>query len=272
MKGVANKPAGHIVEGSLALKNAKGQPFADMQVELLAAIAATGSISAAAKAVGISYKTAWDRIDAMNNMAEQPLVVRSAGGARGGGTQVTNYGEKLLQGFKILQQEHQAYLNRLGQQLHSVADVASFMRIGTVQTSARNQFRGEIVKIIPGAVSTEVVIQISSQQSIIAIVTEESRQLLGLQQGDEILALINNTAILVSTDIAIRTSARNKLVGSVSRLTRGAVNSDVVIDLGEGKSIGSVITNASLDELGLVEGMPACALFKAPSVILLKEG
>lgn len=47
------------------------------RIALLDAIGQTGSITAAAKAVGLSYKAAWDAIDTMNNLAGEPLVVRT---------------------------------------------------------------------------------------------------------------------------------------------------------------------------------------------------
>ena len=50
------------------------------RVDLLAAIGETGSISQAAKALGVSYKGAWDAIDAMNNLAGEALVERATGG------------------------------------------------------------------------------------------------------------------------------------------------------------------------------------------------
>ena len=59
---------------------------------LLQAIDATGSISQAAKQVGITYKAAWDAVDAMNNLAGQPLVVSQHGGKGGGGAHLTHAG------------------------------------------------------------------------------------------------------------------------------------------------------------------------------------
>ena len=56
------------------------------RIALLAKIAECGSITQAAKAIGMSYKAAWDAIDAMNNLAGEPLVERLAGGKGGGGT------------------------------------------------------------------------------------------------------------------------------------------------------------------------------------------
>lgn len=59
------------------------------RIALLAQIAELGSITRAAKAVGISYKGAWDAIDELNNLAERPLVERSVGGKGGGGARLT---------------------------------------------------------------------------------------------------------------------------------------------------------------------------------------
>ena len=61
------------------------------RIALLAQIAELGSITRAAKAVGISYKGAWDAIDELNNLAERPLVERSVGGKGGGGARPVSY-------------------------------------------------------------------------------------------------------------------------------------------------------------------------------------
>ncbi|CCJ48930.1 TOBE domain-containing protein [Bordetella parapertussis] len=74
------------LDGTLWLRSGD-QPWGGQhRIDLLAQIEATGSISAAARAAGMSYKDAWDAIDAMNNLAGEPLVLRSAGGRGGGGT------------------------------------------------------------------------------------------------------------------------------------------------------------------------------------------
>lgn len=259
------------LQGTLFLVNDEQQAFAAAQVSLLAAIAECGSISKAAKRLGISYKTAWDRVDAMNNMSEAPLVVRSTGGAKGGGTRLTPLGEQIVQGFQTLEQEHQAFVERLGQRVASVSDLARFMRSGSMKTSARNQFRGQISAITPGAVNTEVELQISDAQTLIAQITNESAQAMGLDVGGWAVALVKASWVLISKDTEVKTSARNHLTGSISRIERGAVNADITLDLGQGKSICAIITNTSVDELELAEGDQACALCKASSVILMVE-
>jgi molybdate transport repressor ModE-like protein len=55
-------------------------------LELLERIDASGSISAAASAMGMSYKAAWQAVEGINNLSHEPLVVRQPGGSTGGGT------------------------------------------------------------------------------------------------------------------------------------------------------------------------------------------
>lgn len=68
------------------------------KADLLAAIASTGSISAAGRSMGMSYKKAWYLIDTMNRCFREPLVMASKGGSARGGAQLTAMGEKVLVG------------------------------------------------------------------------------------------------------------------------------------------------------------------------------
>lgn len=259
------------LQGSLWLNSESQNAFAAEQVALLQAIDKTGSISAAAKDVGISYKTAWDRVDAINNMSAKPLVDRAAGGAQGGGTSLTPYGQEIVKGFQALQQEHSEFLQQLSRKIHSLPDVAGFMRSGTLKTSARNQFRGVISQVIPGTVNNEIRIRISAQQELVAIISDESCQALNLEPDTQVIALVEASAVMLSLSADIKVSARNKIRGRIARITTGAVNSDVVLDIGEGKSFSLIMTNGSVDELKLESGQDACAFFKSSSVILLVE-
>jgi len=93
-----------------------GRSFAGRgRITLLEQIRETGSISAAARAMRMSYKAAWDAIEAMNNLAEQPLVVRQAGGPHGGGTALTPYGERLIEQFRQAESAHRRFLAELGE-------------------------------------------------------------------------------------------------------------------------------------------------------------
>ena len=63
-------------------------------------------------------------------------------------------------------------------------------------------------------------------------------------------------------------SARNQLKGRVLRITRGGVLAEVTVDIGHGREIVSVITNTSVDRLGLREGSEVTAIIKATEVLL----
>ena len=81
----------HRLRSRLEVDTEFGSFLGDTRIRLLEAIDLHGSISQAAKAVPISYKAAWDAVDAMNNLADQPLVVRPAGGTDGGAARLTHH-------------------------------------------------------------------------------------------------------------------------------------------------------------------------------------
>lgn len=259
------------LEGQIWLSGPASKPLMLDQIELLQAIADTGSITAAAKIAGISYKTAWERLERINNLSEQPVVSRSSGGSKGGGSTLTPYGEKMLNGFNNLQEQHNVFLENLNQQLNSLDDVSNFMKNTLLQSSARNQFLGTISAIDTGAVNSEVQINISDRQQIVAIVTEQSRQDMRLEAGVPIIAMIKASSVTLAVGEELQVSARNVLRGTVSKLDDGAVNTDVSVQLDGGKTLSAMITNRSADQLALSEGMPISALFKASSVILVRS-
>ena len=80
-----------------------GEPFLlEKRIRLLHAIYEHGSISKAAKAVPMSYKSAWEAVDAMNALSPEPIVFRETGGKDGGGTTITEYGMQLLKNYALL--------------------------------------------------------------------------------------------------------------------------------------------------------------------------
>jgi molybdate transport system regulatory protein len=70
------------------------------KVDLLAAIAKTGSITSAAKALGMSYRRAWLLVDTMNRCFKTPVVDAEAGGRRGGGTALTPLGVEVVRRYR----------------------------------------------------------------------------------------------------------------------------------------------------------------------------
>src|SRR5687767_1156892 len=73
------------------------------KVDLLLAIAQTGAISASARRLGMSYRRAWLLVDTMNRCFREPVVASAAGGARGGGASVTDFGRRVLERYRAMQ-------------------------------------------------------------------------------------------------------------------------------------------------------------------------
>lgn len=238
------------------------------RIELLRRIGQHGSIARAAKSMGMGYKAAWDAVDAMNNLSPRPLVERKAGGRRGGGTLLTADGEALIRVYDAAQVEYRRFLQRLSLGIERFDEFHELVESMSMKTSARNLLRGTVTLVTEGAVNAEVVLDLAGTP-LVAIVTNESVRALGLAEGVEAFALIKASWVILATgDGGLRTSARNRLCGTVERCTEGAVNAEVVLALAGGMRLTAIITMESLRELGLAPGQPACALIKAPHVIL----
>jgi molybdate transport system regulatory protein len=128
---MTKRPIQHKLVGKLSVDTQFGAFLGDRRIRLLEAIDRYGSITQAAKAVPLSYKAAWDAVDAMNNIAEETLVERSTGGLHGGGTRLTDYGRRLISMYRALEQESQLVLERLAARLGDVdaADVHQFQNL-----------------------------------------------------------------------------------------------------------------------------------------------
>ncbi|MBV8049435.1 MAG: TOBE domain-containing protein [Paludibacterium sp.] len=138
-----------------------------------------------------------------------------------------------------------------------------------MKTSARNQFSGKVAAVQRGSVNDEIDIEVAPGLHLVAIVTRESTDSLGLAPGVAAMALIKSSSVLLVIDDAqVRFSARNQLRGKVLRVIPGAVNSEVVVDVASGVAITAIVTNESAVALGLSAGKPVSALFKASSVIV----
>jgi len=81
------------------------------RVRLLKAIEEEGSLSKAAKSLGMSYKKAWSLIDAVNKRAEKPVTTSSIGGKGGGGAELTTYGKSLVEAFETINENCWTFLD-----------------------------------------------------------------------------------------------------------------------------------------------------------------
>lgn len=254
--------------GMLQLNRGERRFVGRGRIDLLRRIGETGSISRAARDMGMSYKQAWDAVDAMNNLSATPLVQRRAGGRHGGGTRLTDEGHRLIAVYETADAEHRRFLARLQRGVRDFDRFHNLLGILAMKVSARNLLRGTITRIKNGPINAEVELDLGGTP-LVSVITSESVDSLGLAPGREAYALIKASFVILATDDGgLKTSARNRLCGTVQRLTEGPVNTEVVLELEGGARITAVVTGESVRSLGLREGARACALVKAPHVIL----
>ncbi len=74
------------------------------KIALIEAIGETGSISAAGRRLGMSYRRAWLLVDSLNGLFLRPIVIASTGGAHGGGAQLTDFGRALAAAYRRIEQ------------------------------------------------------------------------------------------------------------------------------------------------------------------------
>ncbi|RQO80010.1 TOBE domain-containing protein [Acidovorax sp. FJL06] len=224
---------------SLSLTDALGHALTDKRIDILRQIGACGSISQAARAVGVSYKAAWQAVDTLTNLAGTPLVARAVGGAGGGGAQLTEAGRQLLAAADAMAQARGAVLSRWQATPHAGPALARL----AVRTSMRNQLPCVVDRLtVQGQiVGVHLRLEGDGAVALASRITRESAELLGLQPGLAVQALCKATAVRVerggraASAAPVATSAgTHRLPARATRVVRGASGDEVSAELAAG--------------------------------------
>lgn len=89
------------------------------KVRLMQAIEAHGSISKAARSMGMSYKRAWSLVEELNQLEQTPYVIKEAGGAGGGHARITQAGQAAIARYQKLEQDLRTFLINWEQNNHA---------------------------------------------------------------------------------------------------------------------------------------------------------
>lgn len=265
---------------SASFTAALGERRADRRIEVLRQIQLTGSISQAAREVGISYKAAWQAVETLTNLAGVPLVARSVGGTGGGGATLTPDALLLLEAADAMAHARgnvQRVLqgkSRDGDTGKSAAATA-LARL-SVRTSMRNQWPCVVEQM--SARGALVVVHLRGEGAaqafaLQAYITQESAQLLGLHAGMPVLALCKATAVEVlwaGEDLAKGGEAPpNHWHGKIGRISREPQASEVALQL-EG---GVHIVGFAADTNGMrVRSMAQVRMHPSAVVLALVDG
>lgn len=256
------------IDAMLALRSDGRLLVGRDRIAILEAVAQHGSITEAARALGFSYKTAWDAVSAINNLMPRPVLLTKAGGRRGGGAVLTEEGLRLIAAFRRLEEKLSRLSTLIAEEgLDGPTDLL-FWSVA-MKTSARNVFHCTVTDIRRAPVNVEVVLKVSPAHSITAVITNDSADDLGIVVGREAMALVKASFVMLTRPApGLRLSTPNRIEGLVIERIDGGVNSEVVIDLGDGKTLTSIVTRQGADEMEIRSGAPVCAFFNTSQVIL----
>lgn len=102
-----------------------------------------------------------------------------------------------MNNFADIQPEHARFLQRLNQRARGFREDFALLENAAMKTSARNQFAGRVEALHRGAVNDEVILQVIGAQRIVAVITSDSRETLGLEVGTRAIALIKSSSIII---------------------------------------------------------------------------
>jgi molybdate transport system regulatory protein len=262
--------ASRKIDALLALRSDGKLLVGRDRIKVLEAVAEHKSISKAAKAVGFSYKAAWDAVTAINNLLPSPASVTKAGGRSGGGAEVTAEGLKLIETFHKLEDRLSRVSSMIAEEGLEGADDFPLWGLG-LRISTRNVFRAEVVSVRKWPVDVEVTLQISGEHKLYSVITNDATSDLDLRPGRKVIALVKSSFVELVPTAQPPSDARNLLTGVVSRRTDAERNCELLIDIGAGKAMTAVVPRRVIEEMRVEEGSQVTAHFAPEDVILAAD-
>jgi molybdate transport system regulatory protein len=167
----------------------KGKPVIGKGgAKILETIEKENSISKAAETAGMSYRYVWNYLQKIQKAIEKPIVETYKGGkSGGGGAKLTKLGKDLLSEYKQVE----SYLSEV------LAD-SQHLEVKSLKLSARNQFKGKVVAVEKGIITSKVKIEIKVPVTITAVITKEAVEDLDLKVGDAVQAIVKSTEVIIA--------------------------------------------------------------------------
>ncbi|PLX67506.1 MAG: hypothetical protein C0603_08930 [Denitrovibrio sp.] len=207
------------------------------RIQLLQLIDNFGSIKKAAESIGMSYKSAWDSINSLNEIFGKDLVERKTGGKGGGGTILTEHGKDLVKTYNYYSRIHELYLT----------DISKMNCIEAVI----NDTDGEYAKAIT-----------TGGDSFYCVLLDHEIKL-----SDKVNLFIKPTDIILVNSDDFETSAKNLLKTKVKSINVTNEKSEIILNSDKGTTLAVQITSASAEKLALKKDTEIYTLFKTASVL-----
>jgi len=254
------------IDGRFWLKKDGRNFLGSGRIELLEKIAQTGSIHAAAKAMKMSYKAAWDRVNAMNEIADRPIIEKTTGGRGGGGTVLTAHAYELIATYKRFAELHREFINRFSEAGEDPERLARILSRTFLTTSARNQLSCRVGTVESHGLNTELELQLRGGDTLHSTITTTSVRNMGLESGCEAYAIIKSSDVAITADAPEHAPDLNVLEGGIISLQRSEENAEITLQLKGGSKLVGVMDLAASSALST--GMHVYAAIAKRHIIL----
>lgn len=247
-------------QASLVIRGDDSASIGRERIRILEAVAREGSISAAARSVGLTYKATWDALDAMANLFGMPLLETRAGGRAGGGTQLTEAGQRVVASFHRLEAELARVMRDMEPELAGTGLAPASILTGfLLRTSCRNLLRGRITAVTTESLRTRVSVDVGGCV-LDARVTRDSAVSLGLCPGREVVLLVKAPFVSLRQP-GSEGPSDNAVPGVVAQIAHEGDGAEVTVTVGEGRSMTASVAASDVRTLGLAPGRPVLCTF-----------
>ncbi len=254
------------IKSNIWFENENSGFFGKGRIELLKQIEIHGSISAAAKAMKMSYKAAWDAVNEMNKLSDSPIVQRETGGKGGGGTVLTEKGRSTIALYKELESMQEYFWSSLINVSSDVNLLEQFSKRMTIRTSARNQLMGIVKNIETSELNAKVTLKLLGGEEVTVFITRRSLDEMNIKNGIELLVILKSSWVkLNNSDENI---AVNGLSCTLSEVLSDYDSVEVTALLSGGNRVSITMKQDDFKELNLKKGDTAWVSFNPSNALL----
>jgi molybdate transport system regulatory protein len=171
----------------------------ETDARLLRRVQETGSLTVAARMVGVSYRNAWDRIKKVESRLGKRVLETSSGGSAGGSSALTPEGLALFKEFR-----------RMRKYLFNALEDQEYAGNVRYKLSARNVIRGRVTHIERGDITSKIRMDSRNPIKLTSIISNDAVDDLGLRIGDEVDAVVKSTEVMIAKQDAFSSRETGK--------------------------------------------------------------